>query len=213
MSDQPAPAELPPEESPAVTPELPLQDRSLADAISLPLPNLTDTPADLLETMQHQRNPFAEPAPGSQSLPRPGPTGTPADFLRTIQQNLQAGSPPVIGMERVRESHPFVFHGNPREYFRIWIVNTLLTLLTLGLYSAWAKVRKRRYLRGNTELMGHRFDYVADPRRILAGNVLVALMFLAYMVVGEVYPMVRVGALVVGLALLPWVVVRSLAFN
>jgi uncharacterized membrane protein YjgN (DUF898 family) len=213
MSDQPAPAELPPEESPAVTPELPLQDRPPAKAVSLPLPCLTDTPADLLQAMQSRRNTPAEPAPEPQSLSRPGPTGTPADFLRTIQQNLQAGTPPVIGMERTRESHPFVFHGDTREYFRIWIVNTLLTLLTLGLYAAWAKVRKRRYLRGNTELMGHRFDYVADPRRILAGNLLVALMFLAYMIVGEVYPMVRIGALVVGLALLPWVVVRSLAFN
>jgi len=213
MSDQPAPAELPPEESSPVVPELPLREQPVAEAISLPLPDLTDTPADLLQAMQSRRDTSAESAPESQSLPRPGPTGTPADFLRTIQQNLQAGTPPVIGMERTRESHPFVFHGETREYFRIWIVNTLLTLLTLGLYAAWAKVRKRRYLRGNTEPMGHRFDYVADPRRILAGNVLVALMFLAYMIVGEVYPMVRIGALVVGLALLPWVVVRSLAFN
>jgi uncharacterized membrane protein YjgN (DUF898 family) len=109
--------------------------------------------------------------------------------------------------------HAFTFHGDAREYFRIWIVNTLLTLLTLGVYSAWAKVRKRRYLRGNTELMGYRFDYLADPRRILVGNILVVLMFIAYMVVGEVYPAVRFGALGVGLLLLPWVVVRSLAFN
>ena len=37
----------------------------------------------------------------------------------------------------------FRFHGNGAEYFRIWIVNFLLTLLTLGVYSAWAKVRKK----------------------------------------------------------------------
>jgi len=119
--------------------------------------------------------------------------------------------PPVV--PPAATEHTFNFHGDAREYFRIWIVNTLLTLLTAGIYAAWAKVRKRRYLRGNTELMGHRFDYLADPRRILAGNIFVAAMFLAYMVVGEVYPMVRISALIVGLALLPWVVVRSLAFN
>lgn len=44
---------------------------------------------------------------------------------------------------------PFRFTGNGREYFRIWIVNTLLTILTLGIYSAWAKVRKKRYIYGN----------------------------------------------------------------
>ena len=119
--------------------------------------------------------------------------------------------PPRLDPEPPR--HAFIFHGEAREYFRIWIVNTLLTLLTLGIYAAWAKVRKRRYLRGNTELMGHRFDYLASPGRILIGNVVVAGMFLAYMVVGEVYPSIRVGAIVIGLALLPWVVVRSLAFN
>lgn len=121
--------------------------------------------------------------------------------------------PPVIDPTPFPAEHPFIFHGNTREYFRIWIVNTLLTLLSFGLYSAWAKVRKRRYLRGSIELMQHRFEYLADPRRILVGNILVALMFLAYMVVGKVYPVVRFGALVVGLVLLPWVIVRSLAFN
>lgn len=112
-----------------------------------------------------------------------------------------------------REVHGFAFHADPKEYFRIWIVNTLLTLLTLGLFAAWAKVRKRRYLRGNTEFMGHRFDYRADPRRILVGNLLVAVVFVAYMVFGEVYQAIRIGAVIVGVILLPWIVVRSLAFN
>ncbi len=125
--------------------------------------------------------------------------------------------PPVIPPAPPRAPDPvvhhFTFHGDSREYFRIWIVNTLLTLLTCGVYLAWAKVRKRRYLRGSTELMGHRFDYRADPRRILAGNVLIGLVFVAYMLFGEVYPAVRLVALLIGLVLLPWVVVRSLAFN
>ena len=33
------------------------------------------------------------------------------------------------------------FTGRGGEYFRIWVVNLLLTLITFGLYSAWAKVR------------------------------------------------------------------------
>jgi uncharacterized membrane protein YjgN (DUF898 family) len=130
-----------------------------------------------------------------------------------VNETPEPISPPLLDSARPPELHPFLFHGETREYFRIWIVNTLLTLLTLGLYAAWAKVRKRRYLRGNTELMGHRFDYRADPRRILVGNVIVALMFLTYMVVGEVYPQVRLGALAVGLVLLPWVIIRSISFN
>lgn len=111
------------------------------------------------------------------------------------------------------QPQPFVFHGTTREYFRIWIVNTLLTLLTLGVFFAWAKVRKRRYLRGCCELMGHRFDYRADPRRILLGNVIAVTLFFAYSVFGAVYPAVQLGTLGVGLLLLPWIVTRAYSFN
>ena len=43
-------------------------------------------------------------------------------------------------MENARKL-PLEFRGNGYEYFRIWIVNILLTIMTLGIYSAWAKVR------------------------------------------------------------------------
>ena len=50
------------------------------------------------------------------------------------------------------------FRGSGREYFRIWIVNLLLSILTLGIYSAWAKVRKKKYFYRNTLLDDHNFD-------------------------------------------------------
>ncbi len=46
----------------------------------------------------------------------------------------------------------FYFTGKASEYFKIWIVNGLLTVLTLGIYSAWAKVRTNRYMYGNLYL-------------------------------------------------------------
>ena len=45
------------------------------------------------------------------------------------------------------------FSGDGGEYFRIWIVNLALSVVTLGIYSAWAKVRRLRYFYGST-----RFD-------------------------------------------------------
>ena len=44
------------------------------------------------------------------------------------------------------------FGGNGAEYFRIWIVNVALTLATLGIYSAWAKVRREQYFHRHTSL-------------------------------------------------------------
>ncbi|HYP18040.1 MAG TPA: DUF898 family protein, partial [Opitutus sp.] len=80
----------------------------------------------------------SEPSPPLPDLPSPAPA-------------LAEAPPPLLPPPPAPAS--FIFHGSVREYFRIWIVNTLLTILTLGVFSAWAKVRKRRYLRGNTELL------------------------------------------------------------
>lgn len=157
----------------------------------------------------------AEPLSPPVDVPPPlaGPLPPPA--ATTEVSAATVAEPPVLPSPAPAEPEleSFRFHGDEKEYFRIWIVNTLLTLLTFGIFAAWAKVRKRRYLRGNTELMGHRFDYRADPRRILIGNLVVATLFVAYSVFGRVYPMVAVITLIIGLVMLPWIVARSLAFN
>src|SRR5262245_54813734 len=66
----------------------------------------------------------------------------------------------------------FSFTGSGGEYFRIWIVNMLLSILTLGIYSAWAKVRRLRYFYGNTHLAGSAFEYHGRPIAILKGRLL-----------------------------------------
>jgi hypothetical protein len=65
------------------------------------------------------------------------------------------------------------FNGSAGEYFRIWIVNIALTILTLGIYGAWAKVRTRRYFYSNTLLDGQPFDYTAKPGTILMGHLII----------------------------------------
>jgi uncharacterized membrane protein YjgN (DUF898 family) len=107
----------------------------------------------------------------------------------------------------------FSFHGKGGEYFGIWIVNTLLKIVTIGIYSAWAKVRKRRYFYGSTMLGNEPFDYLADPMAIFKGWVIGALAFVLYMVGNQVSPTL---SMTTGLAIfiaVPWLVVRSRMFN
>lgn len=73
------------------------------------------------------------------------------------------------------EMHQFKFHGKGKEYFGIWIVNILLSIITLGIYSAWAKVRTNKYFYGNTELNESRFDYLAQPKQILIGRIIAVI--------------------------------------
>jgi uncharacterized membrane protein YjgN (DUF898 family) len=86
------------------------------------------------------------------------------------------------------QAHGLVFSGSGSEYFRIWIVNLLLTLVTLGLYYPWAKLRKLRYFYGNTALAGHAFDFHGNPWRMLRGYLLVGALFAAYALAGQISP-------------------------
>src|SRR3984885_11638604 len=72
------------------------------------------------------------------------------------------------------------FTGKGSEYFGIWIVNLLLTILTLGIYSAWAKVRRLKYFYRHTELAASTFDFHGSPIRILIGRVLALAMLIGY---------------------------------
>lgn len=95
---------------------------------------------------------------------------------------------PLFGRVRAaQQAHhlPIEFGGTGGEYFRIWIVNLLLTLVTLGLYYPWAKVRKLRWFYGHTQLAGHAFDFHGEPRKMLRGTLLAGLLVLAYSVAGE----------------------------
>jgi uncharacterized membrane protein YjgN (DUF898 family) len=75
---------------------------------------------------------------------------------------------------------PVRFTGSGAEYFGIWIVNLLLTIVTIGIYSAWAKVRRLQYFYRHTELAGSSFDFHGKPVKILIGRVIALLMLFAY---------------------------------
>ncbi|MHB8453308.1 MAG: YjgN family protein [Acidiferrobacterales bacterium] len=105
------------------------------------------------------------------------------------------------------------FRGCAREYFRIWIVNLCLTLLTLGIFSAWAKVRKKRYFYSYTTLNGTPFQYLARPAPILKGRIIAAVVFSVYYLAAHIVTPMLPYVLLAGVVLAPWVVVRSVAFN
>lgn len=111
------------------------------------------------------------------------------------------------------EIYPFAFHGKGMEYFKIWIVNIVLTVLTLGIYSAWAKVRNQQYFYGNTELNGSSFQYTASPITILKGRIIAVIFFVIYSLCGEFIPLIGGLMALMFIPLFPWLVLKSLSFN
>jgi uncharacterized membrane protein YjgN (DUF898 family) len=165
---------------------------------------------------------------------RPKPNVTPPPPPSQATTALQAVSPPpkgpgeppprVNGPSRVTpiaplpvsapaQYTPFQFNGNGGEYFKIWIVNVALTILTLGIYSAWAKVRRKQYFYGNTRVNGTSFQYLADPIKILKGRIIVFGLFLVYSVINQFQPLLGIVILLIFMPALPWFAVRALSFN
>lgn len=86
-----------------------------------------------------------------------------------------AAPAPLAAAPRVLEIR---FTGSGSEYFRIWAVNLLLILVTLGLYLPFAKARRIRYFYANTHIDGQALSFHGDPWKMFRGFLLLALLML-----------------------------------
>lgn len=147
------------------------------------------------------------------SLPGGSQKGIQSMHDETMASGVYLPELDVIPARDTTEVHRLRFHGNASDYFRIWIVNVALSLVTLGIYSAWATVRTRRYMYSNTTLGGSPFDYLARPLPILKGRLLTVLIFAIYAFAGRIAaPLQAVAALMVA-GFMPWLIVKSMMFR
>ena len=126
--------------------------------------------------------------------------------------------PEKTGLEKAEteaasgRTHPVEFSGRAGEFFKIWIINLFLSIITLGIYSAWAKVRTRRYFYAHTSIGGHSFDYLANPVNILKGHLIVGFLFIAYSVSGHFNAWAGIGFLIFFYLILPLLIYKSIRF-
>src|SRR5580693_2761594 len=133
-------------------------------------------------------------------LPRTG-----GGYAQMSTVETQAGA----GLRR----HEFEFRGKGSEYFGIWIVHLLLTIITLGIYGAWAKVRTWRYFYANTFIGEHALDYHASPVRILIGRLIAIGLLVAYSASMAFTPRAGFFWGPFFLVAFPWLINSSLRFN
>jgi uncharacterized membrane protein YjgN (DUF898 family) len=108
---------------------------------------------------------------------------------------------------------PIRFTASGSEYFRIWIVNLLLMICTLGLYMPFAKARRLRYFHENTLVDGFPLAFHGDPWRMLRGYLLVGGVALVYAVLSRFWPLVGAGLLLVMAPAWPWLMRSALRFQ
>lgn len=107
----------------------------------------------------------------------------------------------------------FKFHGTASEYFGIWIVNIALTIITLSLYSPWAKVRRLRYFYQNTEFYQRRFDFTGVPTRILIGRLIAIGIWAIYAVSSNMDLRFAIAGMILLYAAIPWLLRATLRFS
>lgn len=77
------------------------------------------------------------------------------------------------------EAFALRFTGSGGEFFRVWIVNVLLTIVTLGFYTPFARRRTAQYFFGHTEVAGSPLEFAAQQRKMVLGFlVLVGLVII-----------------------------------
>lgn len=89
--------------------------------------------------------------------PQPAPEFSTAADAR-VMQRLPKG---------VVVQWPMRFEARGADYARLWLSNVLLTVLTLGLYLPWARVRSQRYFLKRTWVAEESMDYHEPARHLL----------------------------------------------
>jgi uncharacterized membrane protein YjgN (DUF898 family) len=68
-------------------------------------------------------------------------------------------------------SYALAFYGKGADYFRIQIVNTILNIITLGLYYPWAKERQLKYLYSQNTFEDTPFVFSGTGREMFKGYI------------------------------------------
>lgn len=111
-------------------------------------------------------------------------------------------------------AHAIEFSGNGREFFRIWIVNLLLKMVTLGIYTPWARRRKVQYFYAHTNVAGDPLEFQVNIKRMVRGFLILAAFYLLYKLASYTGQETVVLCMTIAFALLvPWLWGNAMRFR
>ncbi len=106
-----------------------------------------------------------------------------------------------------------VFTGQGAELFGVMIVNFIFTILTLGIYHFWGKVKVRKYLWRHANILGNPLEYTGNGLELFLSGLIVFVFLLLYSFIVSAVPLLAV----LGIPALFWAVYfamyRSIRFR
>ncbi len=117
-----------------------------------------------------------------------GPVDPPSWFRRPLPAPPSTGTAPLPGTPAAAAApvatatsgvavHRLTFHGTLGTLLGIYVVNSLLAILTLGLHQFWGRTRARRYVMGQTALGDDRFAYHGTGGEVFVGFLKALVVF------------------------------------
>jgi uncharacterized membrane protein YjgN (DUF898 family) len=69
----------------------------------------------------------------------------------------------------LQTKHSLRYDGRVGTLYRIWLLNIVLNIVTLGIYSFWGRTRVRRYAAASFALDGDRLEYTGTGGELFKG--------------------------------------------
>ena len=137
--------------------------------------------------LEKMRRPPTPPPPASSPVARAAaPTAAPPAAAVAVspapQRPAANGSVMVAAAPLPRDAslstrRKLSFHGTGGTLFGIYVVNVLLTIVTLGFYRFWGRVKVRRFMMSQTSFEGDRLAYHGTGKELLNGFFKAGLFF------------------------------------
>ena len=105
------------------------------------------------------------------------------------------------------------FNGYGAELFGIMIVNFIFTILTLGIYHFWGKVKVRKYLWSHSNVLGSPLEYTGNGLELFTSFLIVFICLTIYSMVVSAVPLLALLAAPVMLWAIYFAMYRSLRFR
>lgn len=111
-------------------------------------------------------------------------------------------------------AYPLEFSGSGGEFFRVWIVNVLLSVLTLGFYTPFARRRTAQYFYGHTLVADSPLEFTAQQRKMVVGFLLLVVLYVTFKVAADTGQDAMVGFMMLaGAALAPYFWASAMRFR
>jgi uncharacterized membrane protein YjgN (DUF898 family) len=112
------------------------------------------------------------------------------------------------------EAFPLAFSGSGSEFFRVWIVNLLLNIVTLGFYTPFARRRTAQYFYSHSLVADSPLEFTAQQRKMVFGFLLLVAIYIAFRLAADTGQDTAVSLfLLAGAALAPYFWASAMRFR